>query len=252
MMNKSRKSPKLGVKETNNKKGIVYLVKFWRDKYFWIDRSKTEFASSDDLQGTERKGLRNLQGTEQNCESDDSLGNDIEVGYMTTVNPSGSIGIHQKRKVSLCDHICSFITQVNTHNNIMLPLDSDSVEIKMDNCCSRTLSGRKNDFVKGSLTKVHNLSVEGYSTLEENEEVAHEGTIKWTVLDDKGNKCDLLIPKSLYVPTNTNRLLSPQHLAQVMNKEETVPNGTKCTTYATKMVLEWNNLKHKVTVPTDC
>jgi hypothetical protein len=133
--------------------------------------------------------------------TDHRLSNDIEVEYMTNVHPGLSIGIHQTQKVSLYDHFCSFIARLNTHNNLMLSLDSDHVKIEIDKCFSRTLLGRKSDFFKGLLTKINNLSVEGYSTFEEIKLVTHEGKIKWTVLDDKGNECNLLIPKSLYVPT---------------------------------------------------
>jgi hypothetical protein len=141
--------------------------------------------------------------------------------------------------------------KIRSYNNVLMPLDSDSVEVKIDNCCSRTLSGHKTDFIKGTLKPVHNLSVEGYSTTGEFEPVTHEGTIKWTVLDDNGTRCELIIPKSLYVPTNDNRLLSPQHLAQVLHGKEKVNHGTRCTTYAHTMVLEWDNCTHKVTVPID-
>jgi hypothetical protein len=95
------------------------------------------------------------------------------------------------------------------------------------------------------------MAVEGYSSTVEFKPVTHEGTIKWTVINDAGEHCNLIIPKSLYVPSNNHRLLSPQHLAQVLKEKEKCVNGTKCTTYASTMVLEWDDLKHKVTVPID-
>jgi hypothetical protein len=60
-----------------------------------------------------------------------------------------------------------------------------------------------------------------------------------------------LVPKFLYVITNPNQLLSPQHLAQMLQKKEMVGNGTRRTTYADTMGIEWNDLKHKETVPLD-
>jgi hypothetical protein len=91
--------------------------------------------------------------------------------------------------------------------------------------------------LRGTLKAVSNLSVEGYSTTGQFEPVTHEGTIKWMVLDDKGDQCNLIIPNSLYIPTNDNRLLSPQHLAQVLHGKKRIKNGTRCTTYAHAMVL---------------
>jgi hypothetical protein len=87
----------------------------------------------------------------------------------------------------LCSQMCCFAANIKTYNNMMLPLDTDSFEVKIDNCCSRTLSGHKEDFIKGTLKVARNLSVEGYSTTGQHEAVTHEGTIKWTVLNDNGD-----------------------------------------------------------------
>jgi hypothetical protein len=49
----------------------------------------------------------------------------------------------------------------------------------------------------------------------------------------------IIIPKSYYVPTAGVRLLSPQHWAQEM--KEVTNEGTICTTYGDKIILQWNN-----------
>jgi hypothetical protein len=115
---------------------------------------------------------------------------------------------------------------------IMQPLDSDSLEIKMDNCCSKTLSGHKNDFIKGTLVPIKNMVVQGYSATGEYDYVTHEGIIQWSVPDDDGKLCNITIPKSLYVPTNGHRLLLPQHVAQQMKGKETDTASTQCITFA--------------------
>jgi Reverse transcriptase (RNA-dependent DNA polymerase)/GAG-pre-integrase domain len=129
------------------------------------------------------------------------------------------------------------------------PFDTDSFEVKIDNCCSKTLSGHKSDFVKGTLHPVNNMAVEGYSG--SLDAITHKGTVRWTVSDDNGKVVDILIPGSLYVPGNPLRLLSPQHLAQGLKKNEDHDKATRCTTFADKMVLEWDNLRHKKTVQID-
>jgi GAG-pre-integrase domain len=132
--------------------------------------------------------------------------------------------------------------------SLMIPMDTDSYEIKLDNCCSRTLSGHKSDFVKGTLVP-KKLAIVGYNG--EREYSTHQGTIRWYIDNDDGQAQELLIPNSLLVPTNETRLLSPQHLAQTMKRKETLPAGTRCTTYSDRMVLQWNDLQHTRTVPID-
>jgi hypothetical protein len=148
-------------------------------------------------------------------------------------------------------HFFCCATKLKNHDVMMDPFDTDSLEVMIDNCCSRTLSGHKSDFIKDTLRTVTNMAVEGYSSTGNLETVTHAGTIRWYIIDDKGNSCEMLIPNSLYVPTNQNRLLSPQHLAQVMGEHESTIGGTRCTTYGDKMVLEWHDLKYKKTVPID-
>jgi hypothetical protein len=82
--------------------------------------------------------------------------------------------------------------------------DTDSYEIRVDNCCSKSLSFNKIYFVLCSLapvtTKVVGLA--GHKS-----EVTHVGTLKWSVLDDSGIERIILIPESLLVPKSTVRLL---------------------------------------------
>ena len=90
--------------------------------------------------------------------------------------------------------------------------DTDSFPIKIDNCCSRTLTFNKKDFLPGTLQPVQNRQVTGYSGTPVT--ITHKGTIQWLVLDDQDKVQEIRIPNSYYVPNSTNRLLSPQHFAQ--------------------------------------
>jgi hypothetical protein len=139
-----------------------------------------------------------------------------------------------------------YSSQIRTKTRLMRPFDTDSVKIRIDNCCSRTISGYKSDFIKGTMKPVKNMIVEGFSGAKE--AATHTGVIKWTVLDDHGKRKDIIINNSLYVPGNKLRLLSPQHLAQGMSDVEDKQSATRCVTYADKMTLEWNNLQNKKTV----
>lgn len=131
----------------------------------------------------------------------------------------------------------------------MTPFDSDSFEVKVDNCCSRTLSGHKTDFMKGSLKPTNNIAVEGYNGA--HDFVTHTGTIHWRVLDDQGSIRDIIIPNSLYVPTNKLRLLSPQHMAQMYRSKESNADRTRCVTFSDHMILEWDSRRYKKTIKID-
>jgi hypothetical protein len=63
--------------------------------------------------------------------------------------------------------------------------DSDSFPIRVDNCCTKTISFDINDFDKESLEPVLNRTVSGFvegSTTA----IEQKGTIRWKILDDAG------------------------------------------------------------------
>lgn len=76
-----------------------------------------------------------------------------------------------------------------------------------------------------------------------------KGTAKWTIDDDEGVAHTFLIPDTYYNQAAPYRLLSPQHLAQVLNDNEPSMNGTTCMTLADEVVLEWNQRSCRRTVP---
>jgi Reverse transcriptase (RNA-dependent DNA polymerase)/GAG-pre-integrase domain len=130
-----------------------------------------------------------------------------------------------------------------------MQFDTDSFAIKIDNCCTRSMSHCKRDFIPGSLRPVRNLAVKGYGGSSTN--ITHQGTISWTIQDDTGTSQTLNIPNSFYVPSATIRLLSPQHMAQQMREHYPNKRGTWCATYDDSISLHWNQRKHTKTVKLD-
>jgi Reverse transcriptase (RNA-dependent DNA polymerase) len=127
--------------------------------------------------------------------------------------------------------------------------DTDSYQIKIDNCCSRSMTHAMSDFVPGTLKPIKNLSVSGFGG--SSTRITHEGTIRWNITDDGGIAREILIPRSLYVPEGRTRLLSPQHMAQQLKDNHPNPRGTWCATYHDSVVLQWNQRTHTKTVSLD-
>ena len=72
--------------------------------------------------------------------------------------------------------------------------DSDAVEAILDTGCSTSISFERNDFIN---YKTMNGKVEGLGV----HNIEGTGTIKYTVLDDNGDKVNLLIRNAIHVPT---------------------------------------------------
>jgi hypothetical protein len=123
--------------------------------------------------------------------------------------------------------------------------DTDSFSIKIDNCCSKCMSGKLQDFIPGSLCSIRPKLVIGYES--SHSYITQVGTIQWNVVVDIGVTRQLTIPESLFNPTNKARLLSPQHLAQHMQPFEKKPGGTLCRTFADLIELLWNDRQHQIT-----
>jgi hypothetical protein len=130
-----------------------------------------------------------------------------------------------------------------------LRFDTDSVAIKIDNCCTRTMTCSKADFVTGTLVPIKEKQVKGYGgTLTD---ITHQGTIKWRIADDEGNPREIIIPNSFYVPGLSIRLLSPQHWAQQARDNFPISRGTWCATFEDSVVLQWNQRSHTRTLQLD-
>ena len=129
--------------------------------------------------------------------------------------------------------------------------DTDSYEVKVDTGCSVSLSGVRTDFVPGTLREAPSgLSIQSYGGTRV--PVTHMGTIRWYITDDTHTVRELLLPRSLYVPTTATRLLSPQHLAQVTDKKDVaVDSRTSTTTYSNHILLQWTVHKYRKTIELD-
>lgn len=126
--------------------------------------------------------------------------------------------------------------------------DTDSFRIKVDNCCTRSITPHMTDFV-GPVTEIHNAAIRGFNG--GTSKIKHTGTVRWYVDDDSGVRRELLIPNTYHVPEAPTRLLSPQHWAQQMKDNVPEPRGTWCATYDTEIVLQWNQRKHTRTIKLD-
>jgi hypothetical protein len=85
-----------------------------------------------------------------------------------------------------------------------MSFDTDSFAIKIDNCCTRSMSFCKRDFLVGSMKPVRNLTVKGYGG--SSTSITHQGTISWTIQDDNGltNTADTkLVLRSIIHDTTT-------------------------------------------------
>lgn len=129
--------------------------------------------------------------------------------------------------------------------------DTDSHQVKVDTGCSVSLSGVLDDFVPGTLKPAPpGLSIQSYGGTKV--PVTHKGTIRCRVEDDSYITRELLLPRSLYVPSTETRLLSPQHLAQVVDSPNVgTSNRTKTTMFSNHILLQWTKNKHKKTISLD-
>ena len=137
---------------------------------------------------------------------------------------------------------CSY-TNTELFAEVKQPYDTDSVPIGIDNHASYCLTTNKDDFIDEPSTV--NLRVSGISG---NLSSSLKGTVAWTIEDDDGMAHTLTIPNVYLVEDLPIRLLSPQHLAQVYKSQETIADGTFCTTLSDRIVLYWDNRRGKRTV----
>jgi hypothetical protein len=127
--------------------------------------------------------------------------------------------------------------------------DTDSKPVKIDNCCTKSMSCSMDDFVPNSLKIDRNKNVHGYGG--SLAPFAHQGTIQWSFKDDSGMRQTLSIPKSRYVPNSAVRLLSPQHLAQQRQDSYPLKHGTRCVTYDDRNKIQWDQRRITLTAKFD-
>lgn len=130
--------------------------------------------------------------------------------------------------------------------------DTDAFPVRIDNCASRTMSFSKDDFVPDTLKPIRPIRIKGFGSASTQTMVTHEGTVKWTILDDDGVPHDISVPNSLFTPRSGERLLSPQHWAQTANDYTSDQQpGTYCVTTDKEVRLYWDRAKRIRTIPLD-
>jgi hypothetical protein len=71
------------------------------------------------------------------------------------------------------------------------------------------------------------------------------GTVQWSVLDDTGQRRNLQIKNTYYVPACPLCLLSPQHYSQQLQDHR----GTYLVNFGDQVVFVWNRGRFKATMP---
>jgi len=139
-----------------------------------------------------------------------------------------------------------FAASRDLKSSTLHPFDSDSFQIKIDNCASKCITNCIEDFmIPPDPISLNIIGVGG------NIPCTHIGTVNWVIEDDQGHKHLFNIPGTIYAPQAPHRLLSPQHWSQAADDNIPNPNGTWCGTYADHVQLHWSQCRYTRTVPLD-
>ena len=132
------------------------------------------------------------------------------------------------------------VMTTTTSNPHRVGFDTDSYDILVDNCCSKSITNCLADFI--TPPKQSTMMIKGFNGATATTRV---GTVRWHIQDDAGKTHTLTLPQTYYSASVQTRLLSPQHWAQTAKQG----NGTKCTTYHNRIILSWDKGKYKRTIP---
>ena len=144
-----------------------------------------------------------------------------------------------KRRRILCHSVAVYASTIKAHR--IVPFDTDSYTIGIDNRASGCFSHVSTDFV-GPL-RDSNRIVKGFGGSKTSS--VKIGTLKWTWLDDQGKSWTHYIPNSYYCQSGGVRLLSPQHFAQQTGDIL----GTGTSTNGKQVTLHWHHNKATLTIP---
>jgi hypothetical protein len=87
------------------------------------------------------------------------------LGYGIKTDTNKTLISNTEPYSSILQIILAYASTTTKGNHIFQPLDSDSFEVKIDNCSnSPTLSGHKGDFIQNTLKPIRNVAIEGYSS----------------------------------------------------------------------------------------
>ncbi|KAL7561622.1 hypothetical protein ACA910_001490 [Epithemia clementina (nom. ined.)] len=135
--------------------------------------------------------------------------------------------------------------QTPTNATTKCSMDSDSVELTIDNCCSTSITNSIKDFV--SPPKAIKGRVRGLSGAPV--QATHVGTVLWRIEDDTGQVHNILLRGTYLVPKAPTRLLAPQHWAQTTRDHAPIQEGTGCLTTSKEIILFWKQRQHRKTIP---
>ena len=129
-------------------------------------------------------------------------------------------------------------TEVTNKALLRASFDTDSVHIAVDCGASCTMTPFSEDFLPGTEKPV-NMNIRGLGQAK----ATTKGTVQWAFTDDQGQSQTFSIHDTLWVPSLTNRLLSPQHFAQTQVQQ------SDCVITDTAVVLSWGNHRYVKTIP---
>ena len=108
------------------------------------------------------------------------------------------------------------VMTTTTSNPHRVGFDTDSYDILVDNCCSKSITNCLADFI--TPPKQSTMMIKGFNGATATTRV---GTVRWHIQDDAGKTHTLTLPQTYYSASVQTRLLSPQHWAQTA-KQATV------------------------------
>ena len=123
----------------------------------------------------------------------------------------------------------------------ILPVDENCYQFAIDTCTTFHICRHEELFVNG-VTSCDNLFVQGIGG---RTKVTGYGTIKIRVVDDQGQKHDLLISNALFVPESPTNLISPQKWSLSCEDKD----GTGELTGGESTIIFWNKKRYFKFVP---
>lgn len=132
--------------------------------------------------------------------------------------------------------------QQMTDSTVCCTYDTDSYWIGVDTMSSYCITNSMMDFI--GKPKQIKLRVRGVSQQLAN--ITYVGTGQYSVLDNTGKRHDLSIPVLYYCSTMPFRILSPQHLGQLWEKQRIGRLFETTNATATKLIWSYQNNNDKV------
>ncbi|KAL7580972.1 hypothetical protein ACA910_005786 [Epithemia clementina (nom. ined.)] len=162
------------------------------------------------------------------------------------------LGYRRKRRLKSIVFRSSWCATAPTDKSVQTPatattkylMDSNAVELTIDNCCSTSITNSMKDFV--SPPKAIKRRVRGLSGAPL--QATHVGTVLWRIEDDTGQVHNICLRGTYLVRKAPTRLLAPQHWAQTARNHSPIQEGTGCLTTSKEIILFWKQRQHRKTI----